>query len=468
MPYGDLATTRREAKAESAAESDPRSPFAHDRDRVLYCSAFRRLAGKTQVVAAEELGLYHTRLTHSLKVAQLGRRIAERLQLEFTTRNPTVRPTNGLVPPDPDLVEAACLAHDLGHPPFGHIGEYTLGAVLDDQDRLGKLEGEERSTALAWGGFEGNAQTFRILTFLAARRPFEPRVGLNLTRATLDACIKYPRGRLDGGVEHEKWNVYGCDMEAFDWVRPDSAMRGSDAGMCFEAQLMNWCDDVTFAVHDVVDFYRGGFIPLDRLFLLDPKSESLPEEAEAVLERFSQKNGDFDMEQSRAAWRALSPQIEVFEPWNSTVRVKSATQTTTSQLITYLVGGIRYDGDAPARFDGQLIVDSSEEKATLVASGCSLLKSLIFEYVIETPSFAAQQFGQAEIVRRLVETYSAARDTGSKIPEILPPDRQEEIEIHGDRRRAAVDHVASLTEQDAHMLFERLFGLRLGAITDAI
>ena len=239
--------------------------------------------------------------------------------------------------------------------------------------------------------------------------------------------------------------------------------------MSFEAELMNWCDDVTFAVHDVVDFYRGGFIPLDRLFALDPKSESLSEEAEAFLERVNEKNPTkFPLDRARDAWRAVAPQIELFEPWNSTVRVKAATQTTTSQLITYLVGGVGYSGDAPARFAGRLRLHPDETVASQKDLACALLKSLIFDFVIETPSFAVQQFGQAQIVQRLLQTYSEERDQAPTVPEILPPDRQEELESHGDRRRAAVDHIASLTEQDAHMLYERLLGFRLGAITDAI
>lgn len=189
--------------------SDQRRAFQRDRDRIIYSTAFRRIAGKTQVVAVEEFGLYHTRLTHSLKVAQLGRRLAERLQDSFAN---TLNTSPNLIPPNPDLVEAACLAHDLGHPPFGHIGERELRRAFDRiaLDRsTAEADGNPtpemiEDRALGRGGFEGNAQTFRLLTYLSARVPLEPRCGLNLTRATLDACTKYPWLRFHSGKFHDK------------------------------------------------------------------------------------------------------------------------------------------------------------------------------------------------------------------------------------------------------------------------
>src|SRR3954469_9194943 len=129
--YSEAALTRRSGRTHVARLRDIRTPFGHDRDRILYSSAFRRLAGKTQVVAVGEHGLYHTRLTHSLKVAQLGRRLAERLQATYLDETQQALVPGVPTPADPDLAEASCLAHDLGHPPFGHEGEQALQAEFD-------------------------------------------------------------------------------------------------------------------------------------------------------------------------------------------------------------------------------------------------------------------------------------------------------------------------------------------------
>ncbi|MGB9286651.1 MAG: dNTP triphosphohydrolase, partial [Candidatus Sulfotelmatobacter sp.] len=123
-------------------DGDDRTPAQRDRDRILYSSSFRRLAEVTQVVSASSGYVFHNRLTHSLQVAQVGRRLAEKLCKKYPAL------TTDLI--CPDVVEAACLAHDLGHPPFGHVAEHRLNEL-----------------AKAYGGFEGNAQSFRIVSSLA-------------------------------------------------------------------------------------------------------------------------------------------------------------------------------------------------------------------------------------------------------------------------------------------------------------
>jgi len=168
----------------SASPEDQRTPYQRDRDRILYSSAFRRLAGITQVARAGESDVFHTRLAHTLKVAQVGRRLAE-----VVMRNQTAEAVTLGV--DPEVVEAACLAHDLGHPPFGHLGEKVLNELVT-------IQGDQ-------DGFEGNAQSFRVLTKLAIR--FNRCDGLDLTRATLAACIKYPWRRDPSHKEIEKMGV---------------------------------------------------------------------------------------------------------------------------------------------------------------------------------------------------------------------------------------------------------------------
>ena len=218
--YDAHATARWVAEPPKSARNPGRGPFERDRARVLHSAALRRLAAKTQVVEVGSGDFPRTRLTHSLECAQIGREFGAALGC------------------DPDLVDAACLAHDLGHPPFGHNGESALAEF-----------------AAGCGGFEGNAQSLRLLTRLEAK---VPGAGLNLTRATLDATLKYPWPARAGEV---KFGVYADDVEAFAWIR-DGAPPGRP---CLEAQVMDWSDDVAYSVHDVEDGLQAGLITLGAL-----------------------------------------------------------------------------------------------------------------------------------------------------------------------------------------------------------
>lgn len=223
--------------------ADQRSEFERDRDRILYSSAFQRLAGITQIVRAGEADVFHTRQQHTIKVAQIGRRLAQAL----IARQEEQANEFGL---DPDVVEAACLAHDLGHPPFGHIGESALNQLVRD--------GGDKD------GFEGNAQSFRILTKLAVR--FDDCDGMDLTRATLAASLKYPWMRSASGKKSKKWSAYKTEAKDFEFAREFH----KDEYKTLEAEVMDWADDVAYSVHDLEDFHRCNVITWRSIFVENP------------------------------------------------------------------------------------------------------------------------------------------------------------------------------------------------------
>ncbi|MGA0866989.1 MAG: deoxyguanosinetriphosphate triphosphohydrolase, partial [Candidatus Nanopelagicaceae bacterium] len=236
-PYSDAD---RERFVTDPSKRPERSEFARDRARIIHSFALRRLAAKTQVAVPWADDFPRTRLSHSLECAQVGREIG------------------GALGADPDLMDTACLAHDLGHPPFGHNGERALDEIAGE-----------------CGGFEGNAQSFRILTRLESksRDGSGHSVGLNLTRASLDAATKYPWPRETG---NPKFGLYQDDVRIFDWVRTGAPERETS----IEAQIMDWSDDVAYSVHDLEDGIVTGKLSMREV------DEHRSEIAATIRERF--------------------------------------------------------------------------------------------------------------------------------------------------------------------------------------
>lgn len=242
-------------------ENDYRTPFEIDRDRIIHASAFRRLQNKTQVFFSGEYDFYRTRLTHSIEVAQIGRSLCQRLN----RTSPLLGPDFFI---DPDLVEASCLAHDIGHPPFGHTGERTLHRLM-----------------APYGGFEGNAQTLRILT----RILFGPDRGMNPTRALIDGVLKYKTlfGELAEQKHHflyaEQSSELRFAMGGGDFPSDLAPGKVRNGFRSIECRIMDWADDTAYSLNDIADGIEAGFVTVDRLEKW-AESEELDEEESRFVE----------------------------------------------------------------------------------------------------------------------------------------------------------------------------------------
>jgi len=413
---------------------DHRTRSARDRDRVLYSGAFRRLAGVTQVAAPLDSHLFHSRLSHSLEVAQIGRRIAERLLAQ--------KPRSLSPHLDPDVVEAACLIHDIGHPPFGHVAEGEL-------DRLVRRKNE--------GGFEGNAQSFRIVTNLAVHR--DSYEGLDLCRATLNAVLKYPNRRnLDDKTSKEfrKFGAYAEDLGAFNWAREG----WPENHRSLEAEVMDYADDIAYSVHDIIDFYKAGLLPLgtlrrdpdeynafieawekDRVVRLPPDVKARPKKYKTLLGLFLVHRHYMGTKDQRASLRAIA-----------TAKIR------------------QYDKAARVtKENGQYVLKRNEA----VDLEIEFLKRVFYHYLISNPRLTTMQHGQKRIIRELFKAFFDA--TGRKdVATIIPGrflDQYESLQnlsAKPERARLACDIVSSFTDAQALTLYRRLNGNDPGEISDIV
>jgi dGTPase len=431
----DPSVDREHRRHDGDKGPDQRSPFQRDRDRILYSSAFRRLGAITQVVSPTEHAFVHNRLTHTLKVAQIARRLAERLNQDG-------------IPEDivnPDIAEAAALAHDLGHPPFGHIAE-------DELDRLAL----ERNVL---DGFNGNAQSFRIVTRLAVRNTDFP--GLNLTRATLDAILKYPWFRATSGSGQHKWGAYHSEEDEFGFARHHHTDGSRERSV--EADIMDWADDIAYAIHDVEDFFRAGLIPLPFLLSDDGERESF---LRSALERMNRgSSSPYTIGEIGSAFDEAIAPLPVRVPFRGGGEQRAELRFATGALIGTYISALGIETDAP---NTPRVTIGDRAKLHV-----GLLKQLTWHYVIESPSLATQQHGQRHVVRRLFEIY--CNEAHSPVhPErrgyqIFPEYYRELLRAAPDddmRTRLVIDLIASMTEQQALEMFQRLTGVSLGSAMD--
>ncbi len=378
-----------------------RSPFSRDRARVLHSAGLRRLAAKTQVLVAGQDDFPRTRLTHTLEVAQIARELGEALGC------------------DPDVVEVAGLAHDLGHPPFGHNGEEELNRLAD-----------------SIGGFEGNAQTLRVLTRLEAKvydDELDRSVGLNLTRACLDASCKYPWPRGGGGPGLErKFGYYPDDADIFAWLREGAVGERT----CLEEQVMDWSDDVAYSVHDVEDAVHVGLVAVDlfddqavrRNILTIARERYLPSATEEEL--------------NDAITRLTELQY-----WPRHFTGSHRDMVELKRFTSYLIGRfcvtaqiatqMAYGDEPLTRYAAELVVPDE------VRAEVAVMKAITVAFVMQREGAEAEYARQREIIAELV--HALTLDEGRSLELWLQP-TFEAATSDAERFRVIIDQVASLTD----------------------
>jgi dGTPase len=500
---GELVDRREARRSSASAEDLAASPYRADRDRIAASPFFARLGGVTQVVSASGSGLLHNRLTHSLKVAQVARAIVER----FATTAELVPVLDKLGGCDPDVVEAAALAHDLGHPPFGHLGEQVL-------DRLA------RNRFLLPDGFEGNAQSFRIVTTTDTRGPSGS--GLDLTAAVRAAMLKYPWTRLtypsphpralpipprgaaerpdEPGTGSSKFSAYVSELDDLVQAREPFAGRIADWQQTVEASVMDTADDIAYAIHDLEDFHRIGVLQhapvaaelgrwLTDAVDLAGEDEPSPRWPGASLESLRRRMHRRDAwivddEAFVAAVRRVRAELVdqlLATPFDGSVEAEQAVGRFSARWTARLVAGIDIVLDPPTR-SGHVVLATEQWHEVQV------LKFVHRRFVLLRPDLALHQRGQARLITALVEALDAwlgDRYEANRLPRRLhdlaqlaeaeysalavalptalagatgdvprSPDAIRELS----RGRAVIDFVASLTDGQATGLLDALSG----------
>jgi dGTPase len=384
-----------------------RTEFMRDRARVIHSAALRRLAAKTQVAVPWENDFQRTRLSHSLECAQIGRELGESLGA------------------DPDLLETACLSHDLGHPPFGHNGEEALAEV-----------------ASGFGGFEGNAQSFRLLTRIEAKTVDKDgkSVGLNLTRASLDAGTKYPWPRA---INPRKFGVYDDDVEIFNWMRQGSPPDRK----CIEAQIMDWSDDCAYSVHDLED----------AIFVGQVKVENFEKDFDIL---HSEMQAGYGSTATKVEAAAALERLQQLSCWpryyDGSHRSLARLKDSTSQLIGRFVLAAELEtrkvhGDGPLqRYSADLVIPREQQVEV------DFLKAIAGHYLINAAVSQERYAKQQVLIKELVEMLHKYADT--HLDSIFAKDWAVAAN-DTERMRIVIDQIASLTDPGAYALHARLSAL---------
>jgi len=405
---------------------DHRNPFQVDRDRIIFSSPFRRLQSKTQVFQSGQYDFYRTRLTHTIEVARIARSICEYLNVRSDLLH-----SDFFI--DPDLVEAIGLAHDLGHPPFGHVGERKLNDLMRTS-----------------GGFEGNAQTLRILTDLIYPREDRPQ-GMNSTRAFLDGVLKYKELQSER-IKHPKGCspvypknhfIYNDQAEIRQFVldgqppgRPLNQLKS------IECQIMDWADDTAYSLHDIVDGVQARFI------------------TPQILEEWESEHTDL-----------TEVQIQKLAELKKSIR-NDYYQPRTGRRVGEYIHACRLEkDDSPLaektnRHRFRLVVDSP------VQEECALYKRLAVDIIFRSAPLQQIEFKGGHLLGQLFEAFRANYIEPSDRPlRILAHDVHRWVNQTSDpaqKYRLICDHLAAMTDAEAIRIYQRLFEPDFGSIADFV
>ena len=405
---------------------DVRSPFERDRSRILHSAAFRRLQGKTQVFAPRESDFYRTRLTHSLEVAQIGKGLALRLGA------------------DVDLVEASCLAHDIGHPPFGHAGESKLKELMKP-----------------YGGFEANAQNLRILTRLENKSV--DYLGLNLSRAVIDGQLKYKELFQDG---LDKF-VYEDDRELISWASEEASRNFSETWRSlrsFECEIMNLADDIAFSVHDLEDSIHAAYISADALVREDQRIGR-------VLREVDRDTIGVGIDVCRVYCELTRIVAGYIDPSNQdhSTSLHRGRKSRRKQLTSYLIG--RYINAASRETRGSLVPGAVSNRYRYSVGmpreyqvEIKILRELVSELVIRSAQVVTLEEKAKYIVSKLFEKFSSEKGY-----DLLPDDWRELADQGGgdsSLERVACDYISGMTDEYALKTYSRLFLPGQGSVFD--
>jgi dGTPase len=415
-----------------------RTEIEKDRDRIVHCSAFRRLQGKSQVFGAQMTDFFRNRLTHSLECAQIGRAIAGR-----SSKSPwgeCAETHSDFI----TLVEVACLAHDLGHPPFGHNGEEALCKQMKkhDDDHL----------------FEGNAQSFRIVTYLEPKElgrlpdDRERWFGLNLTRTSLKGLSKYPRLETDPSVDRKKPKFstydYAPDLEYFEWLwerrKPSKSLA---------AEIMDTADDIAYATHDFEDGVWSGMVPLSDLIQRDEAAvndlhRKIEEKTEVTREQVDKALGTLFSEAFKAGKFKESEKTWTVRPFDRSRQNTMYLKRLTAAMIGMFIEAVVED-------DGFKKPKSSSDTKRML----DVLTGIAWVWMIERSDLRTRQYGQRRIIERLFSGYLDEPDMLPRQRELrdLKKEYPDKNKRHPHIVRLVCDHIAGMTDQYALKAYDEMY-----------
>jgi len=398
---------------------DRREPFEKDRNRIIHSAAFRRLQGKTQVFGMGSSDFFRTRLTHSIEVAQIGKGIA--IQCGHANF---------------ELVEAVCLAHDIGHPPFGHTGEEALKECMRDT-----------------GGFEANAQNLRILSQLEIRTAKRTQRGLNLTRAMIDALLKYKKSysEIDDRIPIEKWKFYyDNDHELVEWA---TLRQPPGVDESYECEIMDWADDIAYSTHDLEDGIKVGMISKSKI-------------TSRIRNNVKKRVGNSDWDEQ--IWKDVVGKISEASKTNGSYeKQKGRRRDVISNLIHTFVTGTkakkRSETGLPSRYEYTLKIKSKTELT------CKILKYLVWELIIDNEHIVTLERKATKIVNTLFDEFTNFED--DRTIKMYPLDFREKLEKthnYPGKLRIACDYIAGMTDTYAVKIHSRITGGDAGNLMDII